>query len=281
MAWLSLDLQANRVIDAAFAANTPRGLMHPDRTVAFHDVVFIRAGSWEIWEEGQCYLLEPGDLLILVAGRHHYGRMACAPRTAWSYIHFSSAPDDRYLESAPPSGSATAVMVPNHVHAAERPMVGHAIQRIIATWASALAGERLRARLLLSELLIDLASQSLAMPVVDDRIVEVIRYLEEHPSARHRLDVLADRAGLGRRDFSRRFRHATGTSLKQFHLQLRIRIACGLLAQFRGMRLREIADQLGFHDEFHFSRAFSSQLGMPPIAWRKREFHAHGKTDDP
>jgi AraC-like DNA-binding protein len=279
MAWISLDLQATRRIDAAFAANTPRGLMHPDRTVAFHDMVFIRAGSWEIWEEGLCYFLEPGDLLILVAGRHHYARIACAPRTAWSYIHFSSAPDDRYLEAAHPSGSATTVVVPNHIHAAKRPMVGHAIQRIIATWASALAGERLRARLLLSELLIDLASQSLAMPVVDERIVELIRFLEEHPSAPHRLDALADRAGLGRRDLSRRFRHATGTSLKQFHLQMRIRIACGLLAQFRGMRLREIADQLGFHDEFHFSRAFRSQLGMPPQAWRTREFHDQDSTE--
>ena len=79
---------------------------------------------------------------------------------------------------------------------------------------------------------------------------------------------LAARAGTDRDSFSRGFRQAVGMSPKSYLIQTRINHARMLLLR-TGMTAREIAREVGYHDEFFFYRLFRKRVGMTPTGYRE------------
>ena len=88
------------------------GIPHPDRVMEEHDLIYLVDGEWEVFEEGTPYLLRAGDVLILTAGRHHYGERPCRDRTRTIYIHARgparSCTDAEEPGPAQPHGAALA-----------------------------------------------------------------------------------------------------------------------------------------------------------------------------
>jgi AraC-like DNA-binding protein len=62
---------------------------------------------------------------------------------------------------------------------------------------------------------------------------------------------------------SRLFHRETGISLRRYAQRLRLRKALNLMLQGAG-GLTDIAIELGFYDEPHFSKAFHAEFGIPP-----------------
>ena len=66
---------------------------HPDRMLKEHDFLYMLDGTWEIGEEyptggpKETFRMRSDDLLILPAGRHHYGISPCSPHNRHMYIH--------------------------------------------------------------------------------------------------------------------------------------------------------------------------------------------------
>lgn len=50
--------------------------------------------------------------------------------------------------------------------------------------------------------------------------------------------------------------------------QRRMQCACDLLVR-RPVSVREVGQELGFFDEFHFAKQFKKAVGMTPTAFRK------------
>ena len=74
----------------------------------------------------------------------------------------------------------------------------------------------------------------------------------------------------------RRFHH---TTIGEYVQQLRVRAACDLLRQNQ-ISMAEIALQLGFADQSHFSRIFHRLTGMTPKNWRSLVATNRGKHDE-
>jgi AraC family L-rhamnose operon regulatory protein RhaS len=83
------------------------------------------------------------------------------------------------------------------------------------------------------------------------------------------LDDIAARVGLSRRRFSTLFRELNGESWQRYQRQLRIRHACELLRNGRET-VSDIAFCCGFADLSHFYRAFRTETGRTPLAYRKK-----------
>lgn len=96
-------------------------------------------------------------------------------------------------------------------------------------------------------------------------------YIVENLSERVTLDDLAQVIGLSRFHFARQFRRSTGESPMRYVQRCRVEYAKGLLRHSE-LLLTEIAVNVGFCDQSHFSRSFRKLVGMTP-----REF-AHGST---
>ncbi len=95
-----------------------------------------------------------------------------------------------------------------------------------------------------------------------------LRYLEENLEQKTRVEKLGEIAGLSAHRFSALFREVMGDSPHQFILRRRIEKAMALLTS-GDAPVMEIAGQLGFHDQPHFTKLFKSTTGVSPTFYRK------------
>ncbi|HZM05841.1 MAG TPA: AraC family transcriptional regulator [Candidatus Saccharimonadales bacterium] len=98
-----------------------------------------------------------------------------------------------------------------------------------------------------------------------------------HLSLNSRIDLtgLARQSGISYSWFRRIFAQHTGSSPRQYILEMRLIRAKNLLAQTR-LPVNQIAAQTGFADAYYFSRLFRRNAGVTPSRWRKRAQAAPG-----
>ncbi len=83
---------------------------------------------------------------------------------------------------------------------------------------------------------------------------------------------VATGVGLSYTTFRRRFTSEMGTSPAAYRNAARMTAVASLL-RLTDMTNREIARQFRFTDEFHLSRRFKAQFGVPPSNYRRRHRH--------
>ncbi|OGV51111.1 MAG: hypothetical protein A2X49_00260 [Lentisphaerae bacterium GWF2_52_8] len=98
-------------------------------------------------------------------------------------------------------------------------------------------------------------------------IKRVLRYCLNHLDSELDVDELAAIAGYSRCHFSRIFTKSYGMPPANFVRELRLRQAIRLL-QSEHLSIKEIAARCGFLDASHFSKAFKSETGKSPRAFR-------------
>lgn len=101
------------------------------------------------------------------------------------------------------------------------------------------------------------------------RVAEIVRAIERRPDAALPLDRLADVAGLSPFHFLRTFERLTGATPHQYLLRARLREAALRLSETND-RIIDVALACGFGDVSNFNRAFRSEFGVAPRAYRAR-----------
>jgi len=83
----------------------------------------------------------------------------------------------------------------------------------------------------------------------------------------------ARRVGLTYENFRKRFAQLSGESPGKYQKRRRLEWACASI--YHGhLSFKQIADELGFCDVFHFSKAFKQEIGVTPSEYRRR-FRGH------
>ena len=77
--------------------------------------------------------------------------------------------------------------------------------------------------------------------------------------------------GISQSYLSRMFRKYEDTTFSTYLTMLRMEKAKKILASGEKVFIREVAEQLGYKDQFYFSRIFSSYTGMCPSEYLERE----------
>lgn len=85
-----------------------------------------------------------------------------------------------------------------------------------------------------------------------------------------KVSELAASLGLSASHFSRAFKASFGECAGDYLRGRRVERARRLMLEGR-LGLAEIALQCGFSDQAHFSRVFSSAVGLPPHRWRRTQ----------
>ncbi|MCP2009047.1 transcriptional regulator GlxA family with amidase domain [Duganella sp. HSC-15S17] len=102
----------------------------------------------------------------------------------------------------------------------------------------------------------------------DDRFAQVLAWVEEDLTQNHSIDALAERALMSRRNFTRHFRQATGTSVKQWLLNQRLAHAQHLLESSE-VSIEMVAQQAGFGSALSLRQHFRAALRTSPSEYRK------------
>jgi AraC family transcriptional regulator of arabinose operon len=102
-----------------------------------------------------------------------------------------------------------------------------------------------------------------------DPIALTIDMMQRKISANLTLNDLAKFGNLSVSHFSSLFRVKTGFSPVEYFNHLKVQHSCQLLVFTRKL-IKEIADELGFSDQYYFSRIFTRFMGISPNEYRKR-----------
>jgi AraC family transcriptional regulator len=105
------------------------------------------------------------------------------------------------------------------------------------------------------------------------RLKRAVDFMMENLAEPIGLADIASASGLSRMHFAAQFRVATGSRPHEYLLQRRIERAQELLLSSR-LRLVEIALDVGFKSQAHFTTVFSRLVGETPNVWRQRNFGA-------
>jgi len=103
----------------------------------------------------------------------------------------------------------------------------------------------------------------------DGRFAQVLDWVSHHLKHEHSLDALAERAAMSRRNFTRHFRQATGTSFKQWLLNQRLAQAQRMLETSEAP-IEMIAQEAGFGTALSLRQHFRSAMQLSPSAYRKQ-----------
>lgn len=103
----------------------------------------------------------------------------------------------------------------------------------------------------------------------NDPIALSINYMLENFNRKLRLHEIALQTGLSASYYSALFQNRTGHSPIDYFIQLKIQRACRMLDN-SGLLIADVSREIGFDDQFYFSRVFRKVMGMSPVEYRKR-----------
>jgi AraC family transcriptional regulator of arabinose operon len=101
----------------------------------------------------------------------------------------------------------------------------------------------------------------------DTRVRKAMDYLAANLRKPFRLEILARHCGLSVSRLAHLFKAESGLSPQQFFEQQRMWHA-GQLLRLTGLRIAEIADEVGYADAFYFSNRFRRYAGKSPTQFR-------------
>lgn len=95
---------------------------------------------------------------------------------------------------------------------------------------------------------------------------EVEQYLRKNIAQNVKTSAIARYMKVSESSLNHKFKDETGTSPINRLIEIRIDFVKSLL--LKGEKLKNIADMVGFYDEYHLSKTFKNQLGVSPRAFK-------------
>lgn len=262
-----------RKISAAYFNNYIHGFVHPDRVMKEHDLIYMCDGEWEIYLEETPILLKKNFVLILPAGVHHYGLQKCLDGTRTMFIHVSAEKDDFRREKFEESSDTGKIPLGLLTDCAHAQNVKRLFENIIEEFSSVNVYRDNRMTALYHLLLTELYSARCAGKgeVQEELVKEMLRVIREEPGRFHTVKELAELFFVSPRTAAGHFKEATGVSVHKFEMNMKLDSAAAFIRDYPHIKLREVARNFGFYDEFHFSKAFSQRFSVSPAAYRNHD----------
>lgn len=259
---------SRRIVSAHFVhrirPNWPqKGAFCPSQHFLYYQVEGVRTMEDE---EGP-FALNPGDAILFFKGNAYPSYRPPGSYRAMNVLFTSLDTDTTRTGKPVVRGLVKEDMlaIASRIPTGGDPMIRARFSEVVQLSNSPLPLRRRKASALLEDLLIDLAMRSDPSEQPWGPLVEyVLGFMDRHLDRKLSIDELADLVGISRRSLTRRFRRATGRSITAYHLEKRVAVAASMLRIHPDITLREVADTLGFCDEFHFSRTFRKHMGVSP-----------------
>ncbi|MGW4633067.1 AraC family transcriptional regulator [Nocardia sp. NPDC004415] len=99
-------------------------------------------------------------------------------------------------------------------------------------------------------------------------VARVVAAMADDPELT-RVDQVTDRFGVPVRTVQRLFRRYVGAGPKWVLCRFRLQDAADRLARGEGLDLADLAADLGYFDQAHFTREFTTQIGMAPSEYAR------------
>ena len=260
-----IDLTCRHTLSAANAHfyKEPTEEMYIDRTIPYHDLVYLVEGSWCFTEDDTEYPLKKDDVLILAAGRHHYTKGRCAAGTKTFCLHVSCERGDQE--------GMDASELPSQLSARNSPVIKRYFEDIVSAYWTDAPNRAVKLDALVSLLLIALyeekENQNAGRTDVAAKAIEI---LTEDPHMRCSASEMAQRLFVSTKTLDNAMKKKVGVPFYTYQKNRRLDMVAMQLEMEPEIKLHEIAIAYGYHDEFHLSKAFKQKFGVSPQEYRAK-----------
>ncbi len=121
---------------------------------------------------------------------------------------------------------------------------------------------------LFSLLTSQIMSQHLITTQSSDAISKLISFMDENPQHRITLGHAVNMLNMSPSSFTQHFRKITGRSFKQYVIEEKMKLADKWLTESPDMKIYQIAHNLGYEDQYFFSRLYKKHRGQSPAKAR-------------
>ena len=261
---INLDLTAPRSLAAANAHHykEPTEERYIDRTLKYHDLVFMVDGGWSMTELNEEYPLEKNDVLLLASGRHHYTRRPCSAGTRTFCLHVTTAPGDT-------PDNPYSVSLPTLIHARHPQQLQQYFSDLVVTYWSVEPFKEQKINALLSLLLLELYGECREQQKSEENLAEqAIRIINDTPHHQYKTKEMADLLFVSPKTLNNAMHKKVGMPFYAYEKAQKLKMVAVQLKMEPDLKLSQIARAFGFHDEFHMSKAFKQEYGLSPSDYR-------------
>jgi AraC-like DNA-binding protein len=241
------------------------------------EIFFSFSGNVEFIIEGYRYALLP-DTLILIPAETLHGWKLLSPGLFHRFsIHFLP----EYLDEVERSLFLGMFSKgPRYFPSTSSRNISFFIQTLINTMhlEETLRSVAVKSRLLslLTELRMMCLDTTKSPVPVDERILRVIRFLQEHLREQVSLEGIARQFNIDKNYLNILFRRATGGTVNRY-IRLK-RVALARQEILKGANMEEAAYRTGFNDYSNFYRAYKAVYGSMPSTLSKELRHPASKS---
>lgn len=238
----------------------------------FCKLLFLISGSGGYAIDGQRYLLQSGDIVLL--GSRSIHRPELDSDVPYERLIIYLSPEFLQAQSTADcdllslfSGEKGPVL---RLRDASRKKLFHLAAALEQELETEGFGREILSQTSLLRLLVEIGRQALqsdsagASPVMpkNERIREILQYLDANLTEELDIDDLAQRFFISKYHMMRLFRRETGTTIHLYITQKRLILARSLIDS--GMRSTEACYRCGFHSYSSFTRAYNKHFGTTP-----------------
>jgi AraC-like DNA-binding protein len=233
-------------------------------TFPFYSIEYVARGQGELKLKGRAHVLQPGLLFAYGPGVAHHITTDPHDLLVKYFVDFAGTAAIKLQRSCGlPPGQVAQVFPPNALAPLfdELMQIGMQFGRRGAVLCASLL-ECLALKIAVANAPLG-GSATLAFTTYQ----QCRRHIEQHSLRLRTLEQIADECHANNAYLCRLFRRYDQQTPYQYLLRLKMNHAARRLQQ-PGVLVKQVAEEVGFADPFHFSRVFKSVLGLAPNTFR-------------
>lgn len=236
----------------------------------FYKLLIVLSGTGGYWINGERYQLTSGDVVLLDRRLTHRPEFETEYERVIIYISpeflGASSTEDCDLNRCFSTPGRCILRMPPR----ERERILRLVRELEGELASEEVGKGILSRGILLRLLVELyrmmqrGSLDTVQPLIpkDERVVEILRYIDGHINEEITIERLAERFFLSRYHMMRLFRENTGLTIHSYIVDRRLINAKEMIG--KGAGATEACYKAGFNSYCTFCRAYNKRFGMSP-----------------
>lgn len=256
--------------------NEPRKFSNKGvRTLQHHELILITGGKAEISVNNKKHTVQEGILIYLQPEVPHFIVIDSDDPISFVSVHFSYVQIEQNDSAWNVRKDVKMFPLPAVQQLKDYYQVDEVFKQMADTWNTKLPGYEFIAKTLLQQLIIAIAQnikkrhRNYATSV---KVEKIINYMHHHLHGKVTLTELSELVQLSPPYLSRTFKEITGYSIIEFFNKLKMDKAKELLLE-GDSKVKEVAQFLGYTDEFYFSRLFKQTEGMSPSEFYSKNVH--------
>ncbi|QPC85012.1 AraC family transcriptional regulator [Phototrophicus methaneseepsis] len=250
---------------------------HPTRTIDSHELIFVKQGTLDMWEENQNFHLEAGDTLILWPGRRHGGLTEMQPDLRFFWMHFEVT---HSLENTTKKNHTSILKIPQFKRV-NRPDKLEILFRMFLEDQETGELQPFTANTLMMLILTEVGLMPKVRPTLNDdsNVIATAAhtYIRINFDSTLTASSVAEAIGYNVDYLGRIYKQEYGLTLTQAIHRRRMKKACEWLLD-TNLSVGQVAKKCGFNDPDYFRRIFRRHTQMTPGVYRQTYTRLHVNT---